>query len=239
MNRSNLGFPRTRVVQRGGMVDPGPARKHLDRLRGVGMTDQMIARAAGVTQPTVRSLRIGRYETVARTTAVAVLGVSPRPTRQQSLVLAFGAARRIQALMLMGWSQGELADRAGMHRRQLPKLLHATRIDWETHCVIDGLFRALWDRDGGNVRARLWAQRQGWAPALAWDDIDDYWERPKFGNGSQPSAVRDEVEAQRAVRRARVAELSLEGLTAPEISRVLGVSERSVKRDRRRLRETA
>jgi hypothetical protein len=83
--------------------------------------------------------------------------------------------RRIQALALMGWPIAHVGTAAGMHGTQVNELMagRRKRIPRKQADAINKVFRALWMTPGPSPRTRTIAARNGWVPALAWDDIDD------------------------------------------------------------------
>lgn len=98
-----------------------------------------------------------------------------------SLLDARGARRRIQALMCLGWSQSEIARRAGMRQARLSAHLHlphVKRSSYERVCrIYDELSHLIPPTDTTPQRmsvnrTRALARRNGWAPPMAWDDID-------------------------------------------------------------------
>ena len=99
-----------------------------------------------------------------------------------------GTIRRLEALMVNGWSIPEIARQAMMSKDTLhslwddrgrPERLTTKRVARRVKFAYD----RLWDKDApksaAGTKAKLFAQRNGFAPALAWDNIDDPGERPK------------------------------------------------------------
>jgi lambda repressor-like predicted transcriptional regulator len=93
-----------------------------------------------------------------------------------------GTHRRLQALAVKGWSLAMIADRLGRTRQTLQRTMQRTRTTAEVAELVARVFDELWDVDPvpttvperiGIARTRGWAKRQGWLPALAWDDIDN------------------------------------------------------------------
>jgi hypothetical protein len=98
-------------------------------------------------------------------------------------VPAIGAQRRLQALMRLGWSSQRIAIEAGQaHRNHVLRILNGQKgkpTNWLQRDT-DQWVRDVYDRlcmtvpdDGYAARTRAFAERQGWAPPLAWDDIDN------------------------------------------------------------------
>ena len=116
-------------------------------------------------------------------------------------VPAVGAQRRIQALMTLGWTSEDIATEAGYtHRNQVLRILNGqkgkpcTWLERKTHETIAELFERMAMQvppmDRYRRRARTMAERRGWLPPLAWDDIDDPAEQPRLGRekGRKPLA---------------------------------------------------
>lgn len=102
-------------------------------------------------------------------------------------VLAIGTWRRIEALMCLGWSQATIAERAGLCQPNISEMLRSRR-DRIRRSIADRI-AAVYDdlsmlspmdtspQSAGRVRAL--ARRRGYAPPLAWDDIDNADEQPE------------------------------------------------------------
>ena len=93
-----------------------------------------------------------------------------------------GAIRRIQALQAIGWSVPEIAKRCSINHRHLYSLARHPMIYTSTFEAIARAFDEMamtlpLERTTGerisSARARNHAARNGWAPPLAWDDIDN------------------------------------------------------------------
>lgn len=126
-------------------------------------------------------------------------------------VPAVGAQRRLQALMVMGWTSTEIAAAAGMGTRdrvlQVMNGQGGKPCQWitrSTHDQVVAVFDSLssvqpeltWVRR----RTRNIATRKGYLPPAAWDDIDNDPEPPS----SEPVDV-DEVLVERILRGERLA----------------------------------
>lgn len=105
--------------------------------------------------------------------------VTPATTRTP----AQGPRRRLQALRCLGWNNHQLADLTGLHVKTIrnvmrPSTLYVSR---DTAVRVATIFNTHWDRTPRAYSAEdrrkrdrgvLYAREQGWAPAMAWDDID-------------------------------------------------------------------
>lgn len=169
------------------LIDSTPVREHLRELRKAGMGRRTIAARAGVSQTVVaRLLEVDRSRPAARIrreTATKLLGVQPDRLAPSALVDGIGTQRRLQALVAIGYTQHYLAQRIGWTDANLGTLLYDRgKVTQRTHDEVAALFTELELTPGPHARARLRAGRKGWAPPLAWDDIDDPAEQPNLGD---------------------------------------------------------
>lgn len=98
-------------------------------------------------------------------------------------VPAVGTLRRIQALHALGWTGPQIAEAAGLPVNTLRSVYyHQVRVvrAGTAQRVADAFDRLAMSRPEGKYanRARAMAERRGWPPPLAWDDIDDPNEIP-------------------------------------------------------------
>ena len=214
-------------------VDATPIAQHVARLLAVGMTQDDIAEAAGVTRGTVRNIRRGRVQRVSHVTAGRLLAVKPRSAGGHAEVSARGTARRLQSLACMGWDCETLAPIVGYSatflrhlRAEMRPTVHAATRD-HVHAVWDRL--ALVPHVGATAgRARMFAARHGWAPPLAWDD--DTIDNPD----ARPHPARDDTPRHGlSGRRARfdlddLAFLADAGLTVAQAADRLGVTKSTI-----------
>lgn len=117
-----------------------------------------------------------------------------RMGRADKLVPALGTHRRIQALMTLGWSGREMSRRIGHHRDYLAKVLDSRLVSSSTARKVADLYDALCmtlpPQTSSTTQTRNLAQRKGYAPPLAYDDIDDPNENP----GSNIDSSRDDID---------------------------------------------
>lgn len=155
------------------LVDVAPAREHVANLLAAGMSFKAISLAAGwrSRNTLVQALKNTR---VHRRTLHRILDVTPAAdTRGDAYTDAAGTRRRLQALAAVGHTSRALAHRLGYanHTTVLDIQNGATRtVRRRAADAVARLYDDLWDVDGGSTRTRRHAQRQGWAPPLAWDD---------------------------------------------------------------------
>lgn len=103
-----------------------------------------------------------------------------RSGQQSVLVPALGVVRRIQALQWAGWPLRIIAQEAGWSsKRSVQCVFRCERVSVRTHQRIDDVYQRLAHLPGPSELTRRRAHAAGYAPALAWDDIDNPREQPK------------------------------------------------------------
>lgn len=118
-----------------------------------------------------------------------------RPRR----VGVLGTRRRLQALAALGWDWTILARHIGCHEEAVRTIVFRRRYVYaataervaEVYEELSMTPRPATTSGERNARARAVgkARRYGWAPPLAWDDIDDPTERPKFGESPRKAVA--------------------------------------------------
>lgn len=174
-------------------VDPTPTRLHLARLRAAGMSWAHIAELSGIHRDTLRNIDdTRRVETL---TEESVLAVQPAaPEGRGANRAGPGSARRLQALIAIGWPLRWIGRHLGIDSRNLWRVVYQrAAVTGSTAAKIARTYDALWDKKPptGTTRERIavakalgMARRNGWVPPLAWDeDIDDPAARPHIGEG--------------------------------------------------------
>lgn len=157
------------------------------------------------------------------------------------IVPAIGARRRVQALACLGWSNAEVARRAGMHPEHLPNLVNnAETITRRTAERIAKVYDELSMRfppartkqeKQAITYARNIARLKGWFPPLAWDEdnIDDPNYRPaRDRRGEFPPDTIDPVVVERLLAGERVRSTRAEKDEALRRWKAMGRSERSL-----------
>ena len=228
-----------------------PAREHVERLVEAGLRYTQIGPLAGVSRGTIRNILLPETVRIAAHVEQAVLAV-PIPTRpgdvveDNALVPVFAARRRIRALIAHGYSQTYLARQLGMPpahavmsvlvERKLRAGATGQYITASRERAIKALFDQLQMIPGPSDQAREYARERGWALPFEWDEeaLDDPNGTPMCAKYRRESREGDRTERSEkaAERRSRVAELTAEGLSAAEIAVRLGISQRTVVRDR-------
>lgn len=178
-------------------VPPGPVVAHLADLREEGMSWGQIAHAAGTANSTPREIALGMFNTILRSTAERLLAVQPGKRPAVGYISAIGAQRRLQALYALAHAHKDLVTRTRVSSATIEDILCGK---YETVSVpVDTAIRSVYSElsmtVGNSPRTRLRARREGWAPPLAWDDIDAPEAEPDLGEDvPRPVAVAEDVE---------------------------------------------
>lgn len=228
------------------LVPAAPVRVHVHRLVTNGIPVRRVASLAGVGESTVRRLLDGHRGQPLRSlhpqTAQRLMAVTSKSgLGDRNRVDATGTRRRLQALAALGWSHAALADRMGVERRNLPRLLREDRtVLMATARRVGRVYDELcWSfppadtpRQKQSVtRAKTNAARRGWAPPLSWDEdtIDDPAAVPDLG---EPVSIR-------RVEPEAVEWLRSFGMSDALIAQRLGVAPQSIVTAMRRHEEAA
>ena len=153
-------------------------REHIHNLTTAGITLTTIHQLTGISMTTLGRITLGKTTTIQATTETRILNIQPTPElasphTQQNPV---GTARRLQALQYNGWSQTQIANKLGSQVAHIWKLTHQkTNPTKQTADKIRDLYDQLWNTRPApytkyNTLAANIARREGWLPALAWDD---------------------------------------------------------------------
>lgn len=104
------------------------------------------------------------------------LGMSTLPRT----VSGVGTIRRIRALQAIGWPLRMISEYAGYsHTGSLARILsRSPKVTQETADKIDKVYNQLSMTLGPSEQTRQYAEKQRWAPPMAWVDIDDPKARP-------------------------------------------------------------
>lgn len=168
------------------------------------------------------------------------------------VVYGTGTVRRLRALAALGWSLADVGARMSWSKAAVSYLRGRDRKVLRSTAelvaqIYDELSMSLPSPSTPTERAdvsrtRLHAARAGWAPPLAWDDIDDPAELPDLGAEPDPDAVDpvlidrllsgNRVEVPRDERPAIVRALAQRGLSDPRIGHLLYANPMTVLRDR-------
>lgn len=237
LNTAYAGLP--------GYLDPPPIRDHINTLHAHGLPLASIARDAGLNEHSVYRIHAGLHDSVRVRAAVALMAVTHHPNERQAVVLAIGALRRLRALHSLGWSWRAIAHHLPLSEYRVCQLVtrQQVTVTWQHWAAIRDAYEKLSGTAGPSVRARNAADRRGWPTPLDWEgvDIDDprvtvapsrlHAAHGRVAKAEQRSRA-DDRRAAVAARRAKVAELTAAGFSAAEIAVRLGVTQRTVVRDR-------
>lgn len=232
-------------------ADLEAVKKHVSMLIDVHHTHRTICTASGVSPETLRCV-LYRHKGILPRTRDALLSVEVRPPWEtpglelcdRDRVSAVGTARRIRALVRMGYPVSHIARRHGLSSGLLRKLVQRPHslVRLQTAEQIAGFYRsALRNIPEGlsSDRARRWAESQGWPGPGAWDDIDRDEVPEEEGNmGVLLEFIRDYPGLTVSEIRQRIrSELGMQGITAERlIKEALGNGEIKRVRDRRTVR---
>jgi transcriptional regulator with XRE-family HTH domain len=200
------GRPTTRLV------DAEPARRHVRTLQAQNIGCKRIAELAGVPAAAMRRLVYdgGKGKPVRRMkpeAAAAILAVRRPEPNLRVQVSAIGTQRRLRALIALGWTQRQLADRIGCSYAQFGQIVggRQNKVEYRRAVAVRELYDELWDMPPNGdqrsiTRSRNHASRRGWALPAAWDDdlIDIPEAEPWHGESSRRGRIRrvylDDVE---------------------------------------------
>lgn len=262
---SDYEAARTRRVAYGkaAYVDAEPARDHVRTAAAAGIGWKRVAHLAGVSTGAMSKLMYGSGDRAPSTrirpqTAARILAVRVDQVADGAIVDGTGTRRRLQALVVAGWSQNRLAARLGMSATNFgPVILEGREPTAGTARRVLVLFEELWNtpppaasgyQRAGIERARRHAAAKGWAPALAWDEdaLDDPAAVPALTADDEHVGVDEvavlrrahgdrSVELSRAERWLLVQRLHGEGLNDRQIAARTGLIDRQILRDRQLL----
>ncbi|WP_396645400.1 hypothetical protein [Microbacterium sp.] len=234
------------------ILDPEPIAAHVRYLQAFGYSYQQIARAAGVNEGTpLRAVR-GRLKFVQARIGNAILAVEPaiEDLAPHTIIPSRGIRRRIEALATRGWSIAAIADRAHLSRTRVSHLMWNDGATVRNHLLIAAIYAGIWDEEPPAetvwdrrtvLRTRNRAAALGWAPPLAWDDIDNdpAPQRPADSPDTIDLVAIDlvvkdgaRVSLTRAERHIAVRQLHARPLSDGEIAQLLNVNVRTIQRDR-------
>lgn len=101
------------------IVDAAPVRAHLARLSAAGVGRRTVADISGVPPSTVGEIAQGRQKNLRARTAAAIMRVTAEAIVGGMLVPAAPAWARINELLSLGFTRGEIALAIGMRQRAL------------------------------------------------------------------------------------------------------------------------
>ncbi|MGW0245519.1 hypothetical protein ACWDYH_02655 [Nocardia goodfellowii] len=223
-------------------VSVDSVRAHIEQLRAAGLCAGQLAELAGVAETTVVNAARPDSRRVSAEVERAILAV-PVPDRvadvvaDNALVPALGAQRRIQALVSNGYPIAHLAREleiwpgssvmsALTGRPNTTSGGTGETISAAKERAIKALFDRLQMVPGPSDRARAFGRSHGWPLPFEWDE--DTIDRPD----ATPARARWNPASARAERQQQVQELTNKGAPAWQIANQLGITQRSVVRQR-------
>lgn len=184
------------------LVDAELARRHVRALMAQGMGLKRIKKVSGVGQDTLGALLYGKFvddpshpdhrprrKRITRRVHDALMAVE-LDLADGARIDSTGTARRLQALVVVGWSKRALAKLLGIQQGNMHNLFTPhLKVTVGTARRAKDLYDRLWDTEPPTgtryqrisvTKAKAYAKAQRFAPPLAWDDdtIDDPRARP-------------------------------------------------------------
>lgn len=191
-------------------IDATETRDHVRALGAQGLGYKRVAELAGVASSTLWKI-IHRdpsradgqpQQRITPDVARRILAIraSLDTVTDGASIDATGTARRLQALHARGWSRRSLAHRLGTEHNALRLALVGGTVSGRLARAVRDLYEELWDaappsssphERASVTRTLAWAQRQGWAPPMAWndDEIDNPAARPHGSRRDQWEAA--------------------------------------------------
>lgn len=164
-----------------GYQDATEVRIHLEKLRELGWTWGQIVDAAGMSSSVPYNIHNGKYRRLMAHTRNGLLAVPLERKASHRPVDPLGSARRIYALMWMGWPARQIALRAGVKTGTIHEVLLRVRTDRGGRAIshrlamsIAEVYEELSMVPGPSKQAATKARNAGHHPPLGWDvDISD------------------------------------------------------------------
>jgi transcriptional regulator with XRE-family HTH domain len=224
-------------------IDAAPTTQHLRELHNAGISYRQIGVQAGLHEGHVSRIANGRVKQVRPETATVILALTADSMQRKVLPVA-GSARRLQALVAIGWPFATLATYVGMDPRGITRINYQPYIFRSTADSITATYEELKDQKPedhgvsleGAQKSRALARRRGWPDPLWWEDmghIDD----PDFdpATAEQPLNFHELG----ALRAAEILHLASYGAGPEEIAERLGLGKDYVVARLRELKKVA
>lgn len=177
-----------RRVQGPALVQLPPSLHHLVSTTSL----QTLSLATGISKCALMNIRKrGARARVKPTTLLRL--------REARVLTDVGTVRRVRALTALGWSSVEIAARSGVARTTVTRLRDMEDRSFIGRADLRDRIAATFDEvcmetpphTRWSSRMKRMAAQNGWAPPLAWDNIDDPDEQP--GKPTARSAGRPKV----------------------------------------------
>ncbi|MFF2773382.1 hypothetical protein ACFVU3_00600 [Streptomyces sp. NPDC058052] len=221
-------------------IDATPTYRHLNALHDAGISYSQIAEQSGLHDGHVRQIASGQSKQVRRETEATVLALTVEGMQRKVLPVT-GSARRLQALVAIGWPFTTLATYIGQNPRGISRINYQPYIFRSTADAIVATYAQLRDETPedhgvslvGAQKSRALARRRGWPDPVWWEDyghIDD----PEFDPAAAEQGLsRNELGD---LRREEIAHLGSYGLSDDVIGARVGLSAKHVREVLRELR---
>lgn len=156
-----------------GFIDSNPARERIARLQECGWSYHRIGAAVGVPASTVRRIGQGVGTRAYGPTVRAIAAI--KVTDGRLYIDSTGTTRRLQALVRIGWTYGEISRRSGVNDASLRIVADRPRVAATTASAVAEAYDDLYHSDGPSAPAKTAGRRLGFEPPDAWDEdtIDD------------------------------------------------------------------
>lgn len=165
-------------------IDAATTRFHLISTVAAGVSVAKIAALTGISRADISSLmaedRLGRprRRTIAQSAAEQLMLVRAdlSDAAPDDRVIAKGATRRLQALIVAGWTVADIARWLDTSEEWVEVVLtgRTRTLTVRAHQRVAAMFTTRWMRPptSKNPDSVARARREGYKSALAWDDID-------------------------------------------------------------------
>lgn len=198
---------------------------HLTKLLDSGMSQQTIARQAGVAQTTVSYLVRGKVSSTQLANARRLLAVEPHTFDDAAWQPAYRTVRRVRALYAAGHGPETIADLAKVDVSSIPALAAArwVRVRPRVAHGIRTAYDTLAGVAGTSAKARYRARKSGWPDPTWWEDMGglDDPDAPDHVDATDKPLTAPQLAAARA---ADIQHLARFGIPTHEIAARVGVT---------------
>ena len=168
------------------LTDRQEALRGVQSLYEEGFGIPALADTLGIHERYLGDVLRGRMTQVRGTTAHRLQSITRSMVLEKAndsfYVPAIGSRRRVEALMCLGWSQAQIDETAeALHgvRLHVNALYRSKSVRANRHRRMAEVYEQLALRPGPSAQVKNRSLARGYAPPLAWDDIDDPNEEPK------------------------------------------------------------
>lgn len=172
-------------------------RAHIAYLKRHGVGHGAIAQQAKSQKRHIQSIVNGERTWISRTLADRILTVGPNASKK---IPAYKAQRRLQALNAIGHTTRDIAHHLNVSQQSVWDMMAGKRtyVTRPTMQAVTTIYDQLCMTPGGNRLSVAAARRNGYAPPMAWADIDDPDETPT-GIEYAPKGRRDSTDVDEVV----------------------------------------